>query len=69
MRTTVHTVPGVIYDGDKMIRKMIRKDLLVRITKSSWGVSMSISDDEKIMLQIQLDHPSILKRLREVLKK
>ena len=64
MRTTVHTVPGVIFDGEKMIRQ----DLMVRITKSSWGTSLSISDDEKIMLQIQMDHPNILRRLREVLK-
>lgn len=64
MNTTVHTVPGVVFDGEKYIRK----NLIVRITKSSWAVSMSISDDEKIMLQIQLDHPVILKRLREVLK-
>ena len=65
MRTTEHIVPGVICDGEKMIRQ----DLIVRITKSSWGSSLSISDDEKIMLQIQLDHPNILQRLREVLRK
>ena len=64
MRTTVHTVPGVIFDGEKMFRQ----DLRVRITKSSWGTSLSISDDDKIMLHIKLDHPNILKRLREVLK-
>lgn len=64
MRTTEHTIPGVIFDGEKMIRQ----NLTVRITKSSWGASLSISDDEKIMLQIQLDHPNILKRLKEVLK-
>lgn len=65
MRTTVHTVPGVISDGEKMIQQ----DVTVRITNSAWGVTMSISDDEKIMLHIQLDHPNILKRLQEVLKK
>lgn len=64
MITTEHTIPGVIFDGEKMIRQ----NLTVRITKSSWGISLSISDDEKIMLQIQLDHPNILKRLKEVLK-
>ncbi len=65
MKTTEHIVPGVIVDGENIIRR----DLFVRITKSSWGILLSISYDEKIRLQIQLDHPNILQRLQEVLKK
>ena len=64
MRTTEHRVPGVVYDGTNMVKK----DLIVRITKSSWATTLSISDDDKIMLHIQLDHPNILKRLKEVLR-
>lgn len=60
--TTEHRIRGVQTDGDTIVPK----DLTVRITSDRWGKTLSISNEEDVMLVVPME--PILDRLKEVLK-
>lgn len=62
MRTTEQRVKGLISDG----YNIKGTDITVRITSDEMGKSLSLSDDDKILLMIPLD--PVAQRLKEVLK-
>ena len=60
--TTEHRIRGAQSDG----RTVVQKDLTVRITSDDWGKTLSISNEDDVMLMVPME--PILDRLREVLK-
>lgn len=61
-RTTAKMVKGMQTDGDSFLVR----DIVVRITKDEHGITLSLSNEEDVMLIIPLE--PVKERLREVLK-
>lgn len=61
-RMTAKMVKGMQTDGDRIIVR----DIVVRITKDEHGITLSLSNEEDVMLIIPLE--PVKQRLREVLK-
>lgn len=61
-RTTTHIVPGAETDG----KTIITKDIVVRITSDQMGKTISLSNEDDVMLMIPLE--PIIPRLKEILK-
>lgn len=61
-RTTAKMVKGMQTDGDRIFVR----DIVVRITKDEHGITLSLSNEEDVMLIIPLE--PVKGRLKEVLK-
>lgn len=60
--TTMHLVQGIQMDGHHVQKRPI----IVRITSDEMGKSLSLSNEEDVMLMIPIE--AIESRLKEVLK-
>ena len=61
-RMTAKLVKGMQTDGDRICVR----DIVVRITKDEHGITLSLSNEEDVMLIIPLE--PVKARLKEVLK-